>query len=74
MSKHRMELVHMAFAKLDKSGDGQVTVDDLKGIYSGKKHKKYLSGEMTEEQIFEEWLNNFNGPDNFSGVVSVTYR
>ena len=36
------------FRKLDKTGDGVVTVDDLKGVYNPIHHKKYKSGEYTE--------------------------
>ena len=36
------------FSKLDKTGDGVVTVDDLKGVYNPIHHKKYKSGEYTE--------------------------
>ena len=31
MNKSRRELVLKAFNKLDKTGDGVITVDDLKG-------------------------------------------
>ena len=31
MSESRVNLIKQAFAKLDKTGDGVVTVDDLKG-------------------------------------------
>lgn len=30
MSKTRVDLINKAFAKLDKTGDGVITVDDLK--------------------------------------------
>lgn len=36
------------FSKLDKSGDGIVTVDDLRGVYQAQHHKKFKSGEYTE--------------------------
>lgn len=51
MSKARMDLIDKAFNKLDKSGDGQVTMEDLKGTYDCKKHPKYLSGEWTAKQV-----------------------
>lgn len=31
MSKSRKDIVHKAFNKLDKSGDGFITNEDLKG-------------------------------------------
>ena len=36
MSKNRKSLIAQAFRKLDKSGDGVVTVDDLRGVYNPK--------------------------------------
>ena len=70
MSNCRKNLIQQAFNKLDKSGDGVVTTEDLKGVYCGKKHPKYMSGQWTEDQVLGEWLNSFNGPTNFSGIVS----
>ena len=34
MSEARISLIKAAFAKLDKGGDGVVTIDDLKGVYN----------------------------------------
>ena len=31
MSKSRKNIINLAFNKLDKTGDGFITVDDLKG-------------------------------------------
>jgi Ca2+-binding EF-hand superfamily protein len=31
MSKSRIEIIDKAFAKLDKTGDGIITTEDLKG-------------------------------------------
>ena len=70
MKQCRKDLVIEAFHKLDKSGDGTVTSDDLKGVYKADQHKKYKSGEWTEDDVFQDWLNKFNGPDNYSGEVS----
>ena len=38
----------LPFRKLDKTGDGIVTVDDLRGVYQAQHHKKFKSGEYTE--------------------------
>jgi Ca2+-binding EF-hand superfamily protein len=71
MSNARKNLIQQAFNKLDRSGDGVVTTEDLKGVYSAKKHPKYISGEWSEDDVLKEWLNSFNGPTNFSGVVRI---
>ena len=59
--------------KLDKTGDGQLTVEDLKGVYSVKHHKKYLNGEWTEDQCLREFLDSFDTPNEKDGVVSVLW-
>uniref|UniRef100_A0A9L0JM07 EF-hand domain-containing protein n=1 Tax=Equus asinus TaxID=9793 RepID=A0A9L0JM07_EQUAS len=40
MSQAREAVIAAAFAKLDRSGDGVVTVDDLRGVYNGRAHPK----------------------------------
>merc|ERR1712137_933510 len=61
MSKARTAVIMEAFRKLDKSGDGIVTVEDLKGVYDVRNHKKYKSGEWTEDQCLTEFINSFEG-------------
>lgn len=63
MSGNRKGLVHKAFQKLDKTCDGTITAEDLKGVYDVRKHKKYLSGEWDEEQCLGEFLNTFDSDD-----------
>ena len=70
MSSSRKNLILQAFNKLDRDGSGDVTAEDLKGVYSCKKHPKYISGEWTEDQVLAEWLKSFNGPGKpFTGQV-----
>ena len=74
MPNCRKQLIKEAFRKLDKSGDGVITVDDLRGVYNGKKHPKYLNGQWTEDQVLLEWLSTFHGPGkDFTGTVSERY-
>merc|ERR1712066_777272 len=70
LSKARQKLIRMAFTKLDKTQDGQVTVDDLRGVYDPKFHKKFKSGEYTEDQVFEEFLASFEAPAEKDGIVT----
>ena len=69
MNEFRVNLVKQAFAKADKSGDGVITVKDLKGVYSVKQHPKYMNGEWDEKQCFEEFLKTFEEPNNPDGKV-----
>lgn len=72
MSQARKDLIRQAFEKLDKTGDGQITVADLKGVYNAKMHKKYRSGEMTEDQVFIEYLKTFESRpgDVIDGIIT----
>jgi len=50
----------MAFAKLDKTGDGFVTIEDLVGVYDGSFHPKFKSGEMTQKDILSEFMSQWD--------------
>lgn len=59
-----------AFRKLDKTGDGVITIEDLRGVYNAKYHPKYQNGEWTEDQVFRTFLDNFDSPYDRDGKVS----
>ena len=75
MNKSRQGVVMEAYQKLDKSGDGVITIEvgrdftktsqithitqDLRGVYDVKNHPKYLNGEATEEDLYTKFLQNF---------------
>lgn len=70
MNEIRQKIVKEAFEKADKTGDGQLTVADLKSIFNPRRHPKYMRGEMNETQVMEEFLAGFEGPDEKDGVVT----
>ena len=51
MSTARRTLVDKAFQKLDRTGDGYVTIHDLKGSYNVTHHPKFKSGDWTRRQV-----------------------
>ena len=61
-------MIDKAFLKFDHSGDGHIDAADLKGIYSASMHPKVISGEMTEDEVFLEFLANF-GDRNRDGRI-----
>ena len=69
MSQGRKSLILQAFNTLDKTGDGVIKVEDLQGVYNVTKHKKYLSGEWSEEKCLEEFLASFDTPNEADGEV-----
>jgi len=71
MSQARKTLITAAFHKLDRVADGNITVEDLKGVYNVQKHPKFLSGEWNEEKCLREFLDSFDAPENKDGVVCV---
>lgn len=73
MSNARKEVIMQAFRKLDKTGDGVITIEDLRGVYNAKHHPKYQNGEWTEEQVFRTFLDSFDSPDDKDGKVWLVH-
>ncbi|XP_037953937.1 calcyphosin-like protein isoform X2 [Teleopsis dalmanni] len=61
MSQCRLDIIDEAFNKMDKTADGVITIEDLKNVYSVRDNPKYKSGEMSEDDILTEFLQNFEG-------------
>ena len=69
LNERREAIVMKAFMKFDKDCSGEITAEDLAGVYRVDMHPKYINGEMTEEEIFLEFLENF-GDKNKDGRIS----
>jgi Ca2+-binding EF-hand superfamily protein len=61
-SEIRQEIINLAFSKFDKEKKGLVNIRDLKGVFNASSHPKVKSGEITEDQVFDQFIRNFNDP------------
>ena len=39
-------------------------------VYNARKHPKYVNGDWTEDQVFQEFLKKFDSPNDPDGIVS----
>lgn len=69
MSETRKKAINDAFNKMDKTGDGEITVEDLKNVYNVKSHPRYMSGEESEDSILQRFLENFEQDATRDGKV-----
>ena len=69
MNPRRLALVNQAFDILDKTGDGEVTVEDLRDVYSVEKHPGVLEGKLTPDQALAEFLDQWDTVDK-DGIVT----
>ena len=54
LNAKRLELVREAWTRLDKHGDGEVTMDELLEIYDVSQRKEVVDGKMTEMQAIRD--------------------
>lgn len=73
MSNSRVELIGKAFAKMDATGDGVITIEDLKKHYDVSQHPKYKTGEWAKDKVLQEFLNNFQGDSTDSEVTKEEF-
>lgn len=59
MNMARKKLVAQAFSKLDKDGNGWVDINDVRGVYTAKRHPDVLAGKKSEDQVLQEFLETF---------------
>lgn len=55
---------------MDKTGDGVITIDDLRNVYNVKANPRYIAGEDSEESILTRFLGNFENESTKDGQVS----
>lgn len=50
----------MAYNKLDKNKDGKITLEDIAGVFDATKHPDVMTGKKTPEQVYGEFLANWD--------------
>ena len=59
-NSERQQIIDQAFHKFEKDQSNTIDIRDLKGVFNASKHPKVISGEITQEQAFNEFSRNFN--------------
>ena len=70
LNENRQNMVHMAYAVLDKSGDGVVTIDDIMMAYDASYHPDFQSGRKTKEEILREFMQVWETHKK-DGIVTI---
>lgn len=70
MNKRRRKLVNLAFDVLDKDRSGEITYEDVQGVYNAKFHAEVLQGFKSEEEVIVEFLNNFEVGGVQDGIIT----
>ena len=64
-------MVEKIFSLMDKDGSGQITIQDIIGIYDVSMNPEFIEGRKTKEEILTAFLNEFDGArGNNDGVVT----
>ena len=64
----RQQAIDYVYSKFDKNHVGYAEATELRKVFNCVKHPRYLSGELTEDQIFYLYLKNFS--NEVKGVVT----
>ncbi|XP_013137102.1 PREDICTED: calcyphosin-like protein [Papilio polytes] len=71
MSESRRAVVERSFKKLDKTGEGLLSVEDIRRVYSMEAHPRYMSGEETADVVMTRFLANFEPDGDSGGTVTL---
>ena len=55
----------------NRNHDGQITVEDLRGVYIVKNHPKYVNGEWSEDQVLRHFLDCLDYGKHKDGIVRI---
>ena len=64
MNATRQACVDSAFSKFDLEGSGSINSADLRASFNCAAHQQVISGQMTEDEAYLEFLANFGDRNN----------
>ena len=70
----RQEVIDKAFHKFEKDDSGMIDIRDLKGVFNASRHPKVVSGEITQEQAFDEFARNFNDRTGAGKIEKIEWN
>lgn len=59
-NQRRQAIIDKAFLKFDTDGTGIIKVTDIREVFNCIKHPKVVCGELSEDQVFAQFLKHFN--------------
>ena len=59
LNPFRQKLVDQAWNIIDRDGNGQLDINDIKGRYDASKHPDVVQGKKTEAEVLGEFLETF---------------
>jgi len=59
LNDFRLEFVRQAYNKLDKNGDGTVTLDDIAKIYDVSQHPDVVNGDDPKE-VYQKFMSQWD--------------
>lgn len=73
LSEVRQAVVCAAFNKFDIDGSGSINAADLKAAFSVASHPRVISGDITEDEAFLEFLANFGDKNNDGKITQCEW-
>lgn len=70
MNAKRLALVKLAYQKLDSTGDGLVTTEDIKNVYDVSQNPEVISGKITADEAFAKFMKQWE-TDKVDGIVTL---
>jgi hypothetical protein len=74
MNATRKAITRKVFKKLDKSGVGSTTMDQIKDLYDPSKHPDVLSRKKTEDDVLTEFLDTFELYYALTVIFNLKFR